>query len=306
MSGAAQAVREDFLDEDPEISGQKFVLLSFISPEAVLQRKEQFFFQKFLADYEVEHKVKNLEQFLGNTVLQMNRKLDECADAAERSGNAEGAKAIREQRVPVDSIMDQYQTFIKKNKKEITRTTIEEAYKDFLFRHQEKLEAEFHEANQFQTTIRGLKIRGVYATTQEASVRAKKLVRSDPIHNILVGEVGKWLPWDPTPNGIKEQEYAEEELNKLMGNYKKNQENVDDFYRQTGLKRPEKRVFGATDGSTDDKESGAGAGAGAQNTISGPGGAGAGAAAGEYKGMFDTQGDLALQRKMEAANKKED
>lgn len=306
MSGAAQAVREDFLDEDPEISGQKFVLLSFISPEAVLQRKEQFFFQKFLADYEVEHKVKNLEQFLGTTVLQINRKLDECADAAESSGNAEGAKVIREQRVPIDNIMDQYQTFIKKNKKEITRTTIEEAYKDFLFRHQEKLEAEFHEANQFQTTIRGLKIRGVYATTQEASVRAKKLVRSDPIHNILVGEVGKWLPWDPTPNGIKEQEYAEEELNKLMGNYKKNQENVDDFYRQTGLKRPEKRVFGATDGSTDEKEAGAGAGADTQNTISGPGGANAG----DYKGMFDTQGDLALQRKMEAAKidatKKED
>lgn len=294
MSGATQAVREDFLDEDPEISGQRFVLLSFISPEAVLQRKEQFLFQKFLVDYEVEYKVKNLEQFLGNTVLQINRKLDECADAAEQAGNLEAAKAIREKRVPVDNIMDQYQTFIKKNKKEITRTTIEEAYKDFLFRHQEKLEAEFHEANQFQTTVRGLKIRGVYATTQEASVRAKKLVRSDPIHNILVGEVGKWLPWDPTPNGIKEQEYAEEQLNQLMGNYKKNQDNLDDFYRQTGLKRPEKRVFGATD-------EGAGAAAGApENTISGPGGAGA-AGAGDYKGLFDTQGDLALQRKMEAA-----
>jgi hypothetical protein len=303
MSGAAQPVREDFLDEDPEISGQKFVLLSFVSPENVLQRKDQFFFQKFLTDYEVEYKVKNLEQFLGNTVLQMNRKLDECADAAERNGNPDAAKAIREQRVPVDNIMDQYQTFIKKNKKEITRTTIEEAYKDFLFRHQEKLESEFHEANQFQTTVRGLKVRGVYANTQEASVRAKKLMRSDPIHNILVGEVGKWLPWDPTPNGIKEQEYAEEQLNQLMGNYKKNQENVDDFYRQTGLKRPEKRVFGATDGSTDDKEQGgAGAGSGAQNTISGPGSAGAG----DYKGLFDTQGDLALQRKMEAANKKDD
>jgi hypothetical protein len=30
--------REDFLNEDPEIPGQKVVLLSFLSPETVLDR----------------------------------------------------------------------------------------------------------------------------------------------------------------------------------------------------------------------------------------------------------------------------
>jgi hypothetical protein len=32
-------VKEDFLDEDNEIPGQRFCLLSFLSPEKVLEKK---------------------------------------------------------------------------------------------------------------------------------------------------------------------------------------------------------------------------------------------------------------------------
>ena len=328
MSGAAQAVREDFLDEDPEIPGQKVVLLSFISPENVLHRKDQFLFQKFLVDYEVEYKVKNLEQFLGSTVLDLNRAIDQAADAIDRAGDNEAAETIRKKRIAVDAVMDQYQTFIKKNKKEVTRTSIEEAYKDFLFRNQTKLEEEFHAANDFQTTIRGLKVRGVYSSTQEASVRAKKLMRTDPVHNILVGEIGKWLPWDPSPNAIQDQEYAEEQLNNLMQNYKKNEESVDNFYRENKLKRPSKQVFGAAGGMTMEEARGLDNGvtdaavekagerqpegakavtveavdtSGSANSIIAPG-----AVPAEQKAMFDAIGDLALERKMAAAAKKED
>ncbi len=325
-------MREDFLDEDPEISGQKVVLLSFISPENVLEQKDKFFFQKFLVDYEVEHKVKSLEQFLGSTVLQINRTLDKCADAADQKGDSEAAVAIRANRIPTDGIMDQYQQFIRKNKKEITATTIQEAYKDFLFRHQAKLEEEFHEKNNFQTTIRGLKVRGVYASPSEASIRAKKLQRTDPIHNILLGEVGKWLPWDPSPNAVQDQEYAEEKLNDLMKSYKKNEESVDNFYRENKLKRPSKQVFGSAageaidgakldNGVTEEAVGRAGEVA-AANSIVGPASSGLGsqgpASSGlgsqgpapstipaEQKAMFDALGDLALQRKIEKAAKKD-
>lgn len=295
MSGP-EAVREDFLEEDPEIPGQKFVLLSFISPEAVLQQKDKFMFQKFLEDYEIEMKVKTLEQFLGSMVLQINRKLDACADAADVKGDTEAADAIRKERVPVDSIIDQYQGFIKKNKKEVNSTSIEEAYKDFVFRRGKQLEDDYHAANGFQTTVRGLKVRGVCGSTAEASVRAKKLVRSDPIHNILVGEVGKWLPWDPSPNAIQDQEYAEDQLNQLMQSYKKNEESVDNFYKENNLKRPSKTVFGsaADNGATD--EAVAKAGEKAENSLLGAG----------EKAMFEAVGDLALERKMEAAAAKKD
>jgi hypothetical protein len=73
-------------------------------------------------------------------------------------------------------------------------------------------------------TIRGLKIRGSFDTHEEASNYAKFLRDSDPDFDVLVGEVGKWLPWDPEPNSIKDQVYYEEELNKLMAGYKENQD----------------------------------------------------------------------------------
>ncbi len=277
MSKAAvNAMHEDYLDEDPEIPSQKFVLLSFISPENVLQTKDKFFFQKFMTDYEIQYKGKSLEQFLGNTVLDINRKLDAAIDELVKAEvPMEKIDELRSKRIPVEGVMEQYQAYLKKYKGEVTRTEIDEAYKDFLFRKQAELDDEFHKANNFQTTVRGLKVRGVYSTDAEASARAKKLQRSDPIHNILLGVVGKWMPWDPSPNAIQDQEYAEDQLNTLMQSYKKNEENVANFYKERGVKRP---------------------GGGPQ--VHGAGASATAASSAEHGSLFD-QTDLVLQRKME-------
>ena len=72
-------------------------------------------------------------------------------------------------------------------------------------------------------TLRGLKIRGVYATKEEADARCQELSDIDPDFHVFVGEVGKWLPWDPEPDSQGEQVYREEGLNKLMKGYKENQ-----------------------------------------------------------------------------------
>lgn len=70
--------------------------------------------------------------------------------------------------------------------------------------------------------IRGLKIRGVYETKEEAGERCKQLSSEDPDFDVFVGEVGKWLPWNPDPNDAKDQVYDNEELNKLMNAHKEN------------------------------------------------------------------------------------
>jgi hypothetical protein len=216
-----------------------------------------------------------LEEFLGNSILGINRKIDEAVDALNAAGApSEKIDELRATRVPVEPFLEQYQAYLRKYKKEVTRVSIEEAYKDFIFRRGQELEDEFHSSNDFKTTVRGLKVRGVYPSTKEAEMRAKKLIRNDPVHNILVGEVGKWLPWDPSPNAIQDQEYAEDQLNNLMKSYKKNEENVEQFYRDRGSKRPDKQVHGATDESVT-------------------------AVAGEHDSLFDAT-DLALQRKMAA------
>jgi hypothetical protein len=74
-------------------------------------------------------------------------------------------------------------------------------------------------------TLRGLKIRGVFATKEEADEHAKYLHEVDPDFHVFVGEVGKWLPWDPEPDDdskVKDQVYYESTLQDLMKAYKEN------------------------------------------------------------------------------------
>lgn len=72
-------------------------------------------------------------------------------------------------------------------------------------------------------TVRGIKIRGVYGTEQEARVKAAELQKKDTLHNIYVAPVGKWLPWDDDPSKAQDEEYAEGELNRIMKGLKENQ-----------------------------------------------------------------------------------
>ena len=109
---------------------------------------------------------------------------------------------------------------------------IEEKYDDFIFSNQEKIEKEFYEKNDFQTTVRGLKVRGVFDTRREAEVRAKVLQQQDPNFHVFVGDVGKWLPWDPSADDVEDQQYAESHLNKLVQKYEENKKKRDTFYQQ--------------------------------------------------------------------------
>jgi hypothetical protein len=102
--------------------------------------------------------------------------------------------------------------------------SIQEKYKDFLYINEKKLDDEFSKDNDFRTSVRGLKIRGVYDNISEAQRRAKLLQKTDPNFNVFVGQVGYWLPWDPEPHKVAKQEYAEKELNELIHKYEENQE----------------------------------------------------------------------------------
>lgn len=98
-------------------------------------------------------------------------------------------------------------------------------------------------------SIRGLKIRGIYGTKQEADKRAEYLQKMDPDFHVFVGEVGKWLPWDPDPNDIEDQIYQEKQLNDLMKGYKENlgnakrmeQQRKDDMIKQAAIEEKSKK-----------------------------------------------------------------
>ncbi|NBU45809.1 MAG: hypothetical protein EBS37_17375 [Betaproteobacteria bacterium] len=119
-----------------------------------------------------------------------------------------------------------------KKEHKFTYESINELYKDWKFGKSETLEHDFYELSDFNTTMRTLKVRGVYDTQKEASVRAQVLRKKDPSFNVFVGQVGYWLPWDPEPNAVQEQEYQEGMLNDLVKKYNENLDNRDDMFEQ--------------------------------------------------------------------------
>jgi hypothetical protein len=240
------ADNEDYLSEDPEISSQKIVLLSFLSPEKILANKEQFLFKKFLSDYNLQWRTKKLEVWLAAKVQEVNSKLDILASGLERQADLSGSgsldisglpQKIRDSCLRVDRMVEDFQQHVRKNLEEIQVSDINREYDDFIFEKSSALEEEFFAANDFKTTIRGIKVRGVFSSEAEASVRAKRLQRSDPNFNIYMGSVGKWMAWEPEPGKVTTQEYANEQLNTLMKKYKDNEEARETFYNEQKTKR---------------------------------------------------------------------
>ena len=70
-----------------------------------------------------------------------------------------------------------------------------------------------------KVTLSGIKIRGVFPDIDSASEHAKKLQSIDPAHNVFVGEMGKWLAFDPdtTSEAAGNPEYANEQLTQIEG-----------------------------------------------------------------------------------------
>ena len=187
----------DLLEEDKPLSGQKFVCVSFVSPENILQQKNHFFFQEFLKHYDFTKSVQKFTQFINFLSYKYS--------------------------INFDDVMKDFQEYTKTEKETFTTNYVRDEYKNFLDANEDRLDDEFNTEQQFQTSTRGLKIRGVYSTQQEAELRCKLLREVDPHHNVYVGPVGMWMPWEPEAYKTGRVEYMEDELNQLMNEKNKNE-----------------------------------------------------------------------------------
>jgi len=120
-------------------------------------------------------------------------------------------------------------------------------WEDFLYANRESLNERYDEEVDFQTSTRGLKIRGTYSNYREAKNRSNQIAKFDKNHHVYIGQVGYWLPWDPDPHEVQDQEYQEKELNTLMKKYRENLISKDEFFEarnqekmETALKKNKK------------------------------------------------------------------
>merc|ERR1712086_790982 len=122
----------------------------------------------------------------------------------------------------------------------ISFNAFKEQFIDFTELNEVEINDEFNKICDYKTNVRGLKVRGVYDTEREANIRAKVLQKLDNSFHVYVGQVGYWLPWDPNPNNIENQEYLNKDLNRLNNEYNKNQIKRDIFYEEQ--KRDKKKA----------------------------------------------------------------
>jgi len=189
----------DLLEEDKAIAGQKFACLSFVSPESILKQKDHFFFEKFLHYWDYQKSMEKFIQFLNFVSFKHHLEFEQ--------------------------LTTDFQEFAKEEKDLLQKSNIYDEYKTFLDKHEDELENEFGEKHNFQTSIRGLKVRGVFGSQKEAELRCQMLREVDPNHDVFVGPVGLWVPFHPEAYKTGGRvEYMEETLNQLMAEKKKNEE----------------------------------------------------------------------------------
>jgi hypothetical protein len=207
-------IEEDYLDVDKPITGQNFYCVSFVSPEKILEQKDKFMF------YHYERAVnKKLSTMLDDGLSKL---IDKSED-----GTVDVADVITLKK-SIDKTYKEY---------DLTFELFKEKFEDFKFGNEEKVGEAFDKANNFKTSVRGVKVRGVYDSKREADVRAAVLQRQDPLFDVFVGQIGYWCPWDPNPQKIAEIEYMNNDLNKLVKEYKSNEAKKDMFYQEQKTQR---------------------------------------------------------------------
>jgi hypothetical protein len=194
----------DLLDEDRPISGQKFSCISFISPENIIKQKNLFFFEQFLKQFD------------------FNKSMSKCTDFINFISY--------KYKLNSEDLHSDFKEFVESEGEQLRNNSIEDDYKNFVELNEEKISNKFNEEHNFQTNVRGIKIRGSFPTQQEAELRAKMLRESDPTHDIFVGPVGVWMPWDPDAYKTGNVQYMNDELNELMSQKHANELKAKNFF----------------------------------------------------------------------------
>ena len=196
----------DLCEEDATIPSQKFVCISFISPEKILKQREQYVFEKYVQQWEFSKSIEKFGDFLNFLSFKY--------------------------KIKIDDIMVDMKEYVEEEKKKLKSYSITDDFNNFMDKNEDRITNEFNAKHEFHTSVRGIKVRGSYSSQAEAELRAKKLRETDPNHDIFVGPVGMWMPWDPDAYKTGRVEFMEDELNQLHHEKMKNEEKAKQEFDQ--------------------------------------------------------------------------
>lgn len=218
INGMENPEYKDVLAVDPKIEDQEWTVVSFIDPDdGIMENKNIYYFYDFIKAWEYEKTITRFVEFMGFL--------------------------SQKHRLKLDIMMEDFKEFAQDQKHIISKSSLLDDYKNHIDAHGERLQKEFDEANNFQTNVRGFKVRGNFADKKHAEARACLMREFEEAHDVHVMPVGVWAPFHADAYRTKQVEYLEEELNQLMTKKMENQALADKAFDQ--------RVFDAKKNAMD-------------------------------------------------------
>jgi len=89
----------------------------------------------------------------------------------------------------------------------------------------------------------GIKIRGAFASRDEAASHAKRLQKEDPTFDIYVVDMYKWLLIPPDAAKIDDVHYQNEKLEEIMTGYRENQAEAARLFQERKRDMMESKVY---------------------------------------------------------------
>lgn len=207
-------IEEDYLDVDKPLPGQNYYCISFVSPEKVLEQKELFMYYHYEQAF--------YQKFTKIAESALSSMIDKCED-----GKVDISDVVKLKKSLLAACADE----------KVSWNEFKSKLEDFRYSDEDKIAEVFDKDNNFRTSVRGVKVRGVFDTKREADIRAAVLQRQDQSFDVFVGQIGYWCPWDPNPTKIADIEYLNTDLNKLVKEYKANEAKKDQFYQEQKIQR---------------------------------------------------------------------
>jgi hypothetical protein len=117
----------DLLEEDKPIAQQKFVCVSFVSPENIIKSKEHFHFEQFVRTWDMTKSVEKFAKFTAFLAYKYN--------------------------LDTEQVTSDLSEFCKEESELLNSNSVADDYKNFLDKNLDTLELEYSKQNNFQLMV---------------------------------------------------------------------------------------------------------------------------------------------------------
>lgn len=214
--------KKDYLKQDPIIPGQEYCVFSFLNPKDHALGKQLHYVNSFMVSDINKNITAQAIQMVRKLQVDMRRKIEDVLDKLKYSVDEEDKamsrileKRFREMQIEEDDYVEECRRRYEMNEEELL-----DKYKIFLAGERSRLDREYDEAHDHQTSLRGYKYRGGFARLDDARNHAKYCRDNiEPGIHTYVIPVGVWVPIDMEADEVQDQDYMLPQLNELMGKY---------------------------------------------------------------------------------------